>query len=748
MNLVKNNGVFEFRCSYHEREIPRTAGFRWDTVKKVWYTNSVSIAKRLYPYASEDIFSENNDNQYCPISLQEMVIFGKNYYVCICDYEHRSIPKSAGFWFMRSEMKWVSQDPECAVRLKDYASDATKIKIQNDYEKKMKNIECSKLVDVDLELPKPEGLDYLGFQKAGIKYAIERDNTLIADEMGLGKTIQAIGVYNSTDSKKWLVVCPAYLKGNWKKEIIKWSVKDCSVGIVKSGNEFPDTDVVIINYEIMEKFSNQLRGIKWDLFTADEVHYCKNYKSKRTVYTLGGQILIKDKTTGKSKLVNVPKITSKRAILLTGTPILNRPVELWPIINFLDGNKFDKFNSFAKRYCAAHQTRWGLDITGASNLDELQKELRSRFMIRRLKKDVLTELPKKMRQVIEIGEEKELVSHELNQAQAHFNAIEELVVALEVSKASDNKQDYVDAVNALKEGYAAMFNEIAKLRKEVAERKVKYVVEHVADIAESGNKVVVFTHHIDIADQIHEEISKRGIVSVVSHSKKSMEEREQAVTSFQEDEKVRVFIGTMRACGTGITLTAANHVVFAEIDWVPAIISQAEDRSHRYGQTNSVLVQHIVFEGSLDSYMVCKVISKQEVIDAALDDEIVIQEPVTITLADVSIKEKSSTNKKNVGSEVTYSDVDIIEDYFKNNRNEIQVVENAILEIKQYCDGAFQKDDMGFNKIDARVAEKLLNSGVMNSREAAYALLMVWKYKRQLSKETVDVLEKIKNHKK
>lgn len=741
MNLIKNNGRFEFRCNFQEKDVPKGAGFRWDGIRKIWYTTSVEVAEKLSQYASEDIFSDVQDQ--CKIKLVEETIFNKKYWVCVCDYEHRMVAKTAGFWFMRTELKWVSQDPECAIKLKDYASESIKANIVAEYEKKMYNLECSKLVDADIVIPSPERLNYLGFQRGGIKYAIERGNTLIADEMGLGKTIQAIGVYNSVEeARKWLVVCPAYLKNNWRKEINKWNIKGTSVDICKSGKDFPKSDIVIINYEIMEKFANEIRNTEWDLFVADEVHYCKNYKSKRTVFTLGGTLTLKDQKTKKTTEITVPRIKATRNILLTGTPILNRPVELWPLVNFLDPSRFNKFMPFAKRYCNAHSNGFGLDVTGSSNLEELQKELRSRFMIRRLKKDVMTELPKKMRQIIEIGEEKELVSREMKEAQSRFQEIEALVVALEISKASSNKQDYVAAVEALKDGYAAMFKEIAKIRHEIAERKVKYVVDHLVNIVESGNKVICFTHHIDISDLIFEELQKQGINAVVAHSKKTMDQREEAVNKFQTDDKCMVFVGTMRACGVGITLTAASHVVFAEIDWVPAVISQAEDRSHRYGQLNSVLVQHIVFEGSLDAYMVSKVVSKQEVIDAALDDEIIIQEPVSITLSDI-ISEEPRKQKKDIGTEVVYSDIDRIEDYFRNNRNEIQIVEDAINNVMSYCDGAFERDNQGFNKVDSAVARNLMDKGILEPREAAYSLMMVRKYRRQLSSEILESVEKI-----
>ncbi len=258
--------------------------------------------------------------------------------------------------------------------------------------------------EVAMALPCPDGLSYLGYQRAGIAYAIGRQGTIIADEMGLGKTIQAIGVINATSEVKTvLVVCPASLKHNWAREVRKWSSRPTNVHIVngkRPPSEDKEVQVDIINYDILHKLDEK---VGFDLLVCDEAHYVKNGKAKRT------------------KALHALARRCKRVVLLTGTPILNKPVELWSLLQVAAPTVWDPpgvvkgkavgagdgagFFGFAKRYCGARQEQVSRDrlvwlFDGATNLAELQERLRATCMVRRLKSDVLAELPPKRRQVI------------------------------------------------------------------------------------------------------------------------------------------------------------------------------------------------------------------------------------------------------------------------------------------------------------------------------------------------------------
>lgn len=440
-------------------------------------------------------------------------------------------------------------------------------KLENE-EKKKEIKELSRASHLDIDLPVPEGLGYLDYQKAGIHFSKDK-NTLIADEMGLGKTIQAIGVLNlHPEYENILVICPASLRLNWKREIEKWTVNDYTIGVVNRDDYPENTDILIINYDVVQKHREKLMEREWDLLIIDEAHYLKNPKAARTQAILG---------KGKK----IPGINAKHRIFLTGTPILNRPVELFPIISSLDPERWNSFFSYAKRYCAAAGNGWGWDFSGASNLEELQDRLRSTIMIRRLKMDVLTELPSKRRQVIELPADariKKLLKQETTVWDSKREVIENLRVALELSKVSDNVEDYRNAMANLREGIEAHFTEMAKLRQEIAILKVPYVVEHVKN---ATGKVVIFAHHKEVVKELKKELGDEAVV-LVGDTK--IEDRQAAVDAFQNDPKILYFIGSIKAAGVGITLTAASHVVFAELDWVPGNISQAEDRCVLEGQ--------------------------------------------------------------------------------------------------------------------------------------------------------------------
>ncbi|MBN1250159.1 MAG: DEAD/DEAH box helicase [Anaerolineae bacterium] len=391
-----------------------------------------------------------------------------------------------------------------------------------------------------------------------------------------------------------LIICPASLRLNWRREAKRWLVRPLSVGIAV--DTFPATDVVVVNYDRLGRHRAALRSREWDLLVIDEAHYLKNPKAQRTQEVLG-----RPKRGAKE---SIRPILASRRMFLSGTPILNRPVELWPILRACG---WTDWLAFVKRYCGAYRNRFGWDVSGATNLDELQQRLRSELMVRRLKADVLTELPPKVRQVIEVS---------ANGAGHQVQAELELLRRLSPTAADD---DFLEAVSRLQQRDFGAFGELSRLRHETALAKVQAVVEHVIDCVESSPKIIVFGHHKDALGKVRSGLAKASIKSVVLTGDMGPDDRQRSVDRFQHDPEVQVFLGTIGAAGVGLTLTAANHVMFAELDWVPGNMSQAEDRAHRIGQRDSVLVQHIVFEGSLDAMIAQTLIRKQQVIEQALD---------------------------------------------------------------------------------------------------------------------------------
>ena len=535
-------------------------------------------------------------------------------------------------------------------------------------------IEKSLALSSNAKIRSPEGLNYYPYQKAGITFAIERLGTLIADEMGLGKTIQAIGVINAVDLKTVLIIVPASVKILWQKECKKWLVDERNIKLIKNGKDnFPDNpDIVIINYDLIDKFKTEINSRFWDLVIMDECHKVKNPKAKRTKVALG--------------------IKAIKKIALTGTPIPNKPIELQPVAGYLNKESFGDYFRFAHRYCAAHRVDIGYgktvwDFSGSSNLTELQNRLRQAIMIRRKKKDVLTELPDKIRQVIvlENGEFGE-------QLEKEFDALS-------------------DAVDNTSSNNEIIFEKMSGVRHQMALQKVDHVIKHLSDI---DCPVVVFAHHKDVVDGIKQGLETIGKKVVILTGDMNIKNREKSIELFQAG-KADVFIGTIGAAGVGITLTKASHVVFAEMDWVPANMNQAEDRCHRIGQEESVLVQHIVVDGSIDAKIAEVLVKKQGIIDKGIDNP----ELINVTV-----------------DEIPYNSVEIKKLYKDKKLKEIPAdivlaMQKCVRYLSDNCDGAIELDNAGFNKFDTPFGSSIAMIDDWTLPIQYGAKKMLKKYKRQ-----------------
>lgn len=579
----------------------------------------------------------------------------------------------------------------------------------------------SRATDADINVPAPEGLAYLGYQRAGIAFGFERPAVLIGDEMGLGKTIQAIGILNACpELKRVLVICPASLKLNWKRELDRWCVRKRSILVADSKLFAALADgVTIVNYDVLHKHEETLRTTDWDVLICDEAHFLKTPTARRTKMVFGARASAKEK---KSGMADVPGLAAKKRILLSGTPIANRPVELFPLINYLDPVTWGNEWKFKQRYCGAHHNGFGWEFNGASHLDELQDKLRSSIMVRRLKKDVLTELPPKRRQVIEFPATAAM-AHLVKQEMEAYEGVDELEAEVELAAASDDPNAYEDAVKKLHKGQQARFEGLSELRRATAEAKIPLVIEHLEEAVEESGKVVVFAHHKTVVRAIAEKFGEAA-VSLVGDT--PMQDRQDAVDRFQKDPECKLFIGSIMAAGVGITLTAAAHVVFCELDWVPGNVSQAEDRCHRIGQKDSVLVQHLVLEGSLDATIARRIISKQDVIDKALD----------VVAAKKSAEPEEAKRSETVA-------LAALADRMTDAQREASA--EAIVRLQAMCDGARSWDGSGFSKIDVRIGFSLATQANdprgLSKKQAALAQKVAWKYKGQLPDELVERLK-------
>lgn len=570
---------------------------------------------------------------------------------------------------------------------------------------------ASRAADTDVAIPVPAGRELLPYQKAGVAYALQRSGTLIADEMGLGKTIQAIGVANAVGAKRILVVCPASLLSNWRNEIQRWQTLNHKVQVIRAGCAWRAVEGwTVINYDIVRRYE-RLKAVEWDLVIFDETHYLKNPKTKRTRWLLGGG-------RGEEK---VEPIQGARKVLLTGTPITNRPAEIFPLLKYLDGKRWSSFGAFARRYCGGSFNGYGIDAAGASNLDELQERLRSTVMVRRLKADVLTELPAKRRQIVTVDVEgiesivdREFAVHERNEA-----ALAAASYAAQKAEVDGTPEEYRAAVDALQKIKGIAFAEVAKVRHDTAVAKVPAVVKHLEN---TSGKVVVFAHHRDVVHGIVTALASQGVVSITGDTPN--EQRQTIVDRFQTDPVVRFFVGNIQAAGVGLTLTAASHVVFAELDWVPGNVTQAEDRCHRIGQRESVLVQHLVIDGSLDAKMAETIVAKQEMIDKALDVEagpieFAVYEPATTAPA----MPAAAIEKRPAPV------VDLTEEQIAAVHEALRCVAGLDTDRAQALNG------IGFSKMDTRFGNELAERGRLTPRQAAAGMKLAHKYRRQYPRE-------------
>lgn len=552
-------------------------------------------------------------------------------YYCVTTYEEKDIPKNAGFKWNGN--RWQTASPVIASAIQEYASEDLKKEIasearkrrrakKKEEKKKEKVRAASKAQSTDFFIEAGSGLSFLPYQLAGIEQASKRKNILIADEMGLGKTAQVIGTINALKTvKSVLIIATASLAKNWKREIEKFGTRtDLSVGFATTKKLDANANILITTYDVFSRkndIAKILKEKKYDLLVLDECHYVKNEKSARTMEILG---FSRKGITG---------IQADRKIFLTGTPILNRPVEIWPVAHALDPENFGNFMRFANRFCDAKQTNFGWDFTGNSNLDELNDLLSTTIMVRRKKADVLEELPSKIRQIIELpvvsAAERKAISAEKDirakyeKIQAENDEINAQIEKLKKDKKSTSSQDYREQIRLLKLRLQHVpFEELSQARHDTALAKLPQAISFIKDILEedTSKKLIVFAHHKDVIEELSKGLKDFGTLEITGETPPS--KRLDIVDRFQNDDSERVFIGSIHACAEGLTLTRASHVVFVELDWTPAKMSQAEDRAHRIGQKDTVLVQHILLEDSYDANMAYKIAEKQLVIDKAI----------------------------------------------------------------------------------------------------------------------------------
>jgi len=653
--------------------------------------------------------------------------------------QDRHPAKSAGFRFdAKLKDRWWTDQPHKAAKLINFADGfARKLLAEADQEARS-SIEASRATEADIEIPVNDGLEYMGFQKAGIQFACTRPSairgTLVADEMGLGKTIQALGYINAKpEVKRVLIIVPATLKLNWRREFKKWITRPMTVAVVDSKKKtWPGhADVVVINYDILVKSQAKIESLEWDLIICDEAHYVKNKNAQRTQIVVGNK-----RPKGKQKKYD--GLRTKQWLMLTGTPIVNRPKELWNILKLLDPTRWTNFMAYAKRYCDASHNGFGWDFNGASNLEELHQILRSTIMVRRLKSEVLKELPPKQHQVIEIpcNGLSRTVTQEAHSSEKLEQMKDELDARTLEAELTDDLPGFTREIRKLEVEVEAEFTELSRLRHETAIAKVKLLKSYLTAMLEEDQKIVLFAHHHDVIDFV---MDLFGDAAVKLDGRMSDEEKDESVQRFQNDPKVKIFMGQILAAGVGITLTASSNVRFLEFDWTPGNMQQAADRLHRIGQAECVNVQYFVLEGSTDAKMAHTIADKSENIYTALDGgtqedwlhQDVISESVVADMKEESKRVQDQWEARQAQLRKEADEIGL-------NPERITAIHQGLKMLAGMCDGAVAQDDRGFSSADVDFGHDLAGRNSITPRQAVIGLKFVNKYRRQLP---LDVLE-------
>ena len=552
--------------------------------------------------------------------------------------EAKDFVKSFGFRFDPSDKTWKTRSMKTAERLAKSLGDkeshvlSAEVSARSELDKQALAMSRGTAPINGITVSSPANLSYSPYQLAMVEWALQRwdsgrDSLICGDEMGIGKTIQGIALFQIIAEKsrdpRFLVICPSSLKLNWEREIRRWDLKGLTIEKISGRKTIdpPEANVVIINYDVLIFHKDWTDNTPWDLVVCDEAHYLKNHKAKRTVAVLGGSSKLK-----KNEPSRYFSPLPGKKLFMTGTPMINRPIDLWPMLHACDPEDLgEDWYKYVREYSDGHKTRYGWDTSGASNLRKLQVKLRSSCMIRRRASDVLAQLPPIRRQAIVLPSNGNsgLIECEWKA----FNDYEQIRSDLKQSRANVG-DDMADIIRKLTDKKNSAFADLSEARKLIGMSKCEHTLEHVKDMADSRGKIVVFGWHKDVVAALMDGFESSGFSPVRVTGSDTILKRQESVDSFQNNPDVRIIVLNMEAGGVGITLTGTKQsgfctsVVFSELDWRPSIMDQAERRVARRGSdesATSILVHHIVLDGSLDATISNRLIEKQAVIDKAIN---------------------------------------------------------------------------------------------------------------------------------
>jgi SNF2 family DNA or RNA helicase len=425
----------------------------------------------------------------------------------------------------------------------------------------------------------------LEHQKEAIQKLVENKKFILADDMGLGKTTSTIIAALETGAKKVLIICPATLKINWKREIENYS--DKSIFISEGKSFSTEHDFVIINYDIIKNFhdskkkdESQIFIANFDLVVVDDAHYIKKPTAQRT------------------KLINDIAKKVDRLWLLTGTPMTSRPMDYFNLLSLIESPVAKNWMAYAIRYCNGYQFNVGgrkvWNVTGSSNLEEL-RDRTSPLVLRRLKENVL-DLPDKIITPVYLR----LKSKQYEEVMGEY-------------------YDWYDKNPEESKSLTVQFSKLTKVRQIIADEKIAQTIELAENILEQDKKVIIFCNFTDSLNKITEHFGKAAVKLDGSMSKP---ERQHSVDEFQDNPKVKVFVGNIKAAGVGITLTSAEAVIMNDLSFLPSDHAQAEDRAYRYGQKNNVLVYYPIFDNTVEGIIYDILKKKKDIFETVMGDKV------------------------------------------------------------------------------------------------------------------------------
>lgn len=446
-------------------------------------------------------------------------------------------------------------------------------------------LKTHKTEKVEIDYSKYNHRPPLNHQKEAIEKLAGSKRFILADDMGLGKTTSTIIAALETKDKKILIICPASLKINWQREIENYT--DRSVYIAEGKHFSTEHDFVIVNYDILKNFydlkdkeNSLITKSNFELIIIDEAHYIQNGQAQRT------------------KLVNSFVKSVDKLWLLTGTPMTSRPMNYYNLLFLIESPVAQNWMAYAIRYCQGYQFKAGnrkiWNVSGASNLEEL-RDRTSRQVLRRLKTEVL-DLPDKI--------------------------ISPIYLRLKSKLYEGLMGEYYDWYKNKKEESSSLtvqFSKLMKVRQVIAEEKINDTIELAQNIIDQDKKVIIFTNFTDTLQKIHSHFGKQSVYLDGSCTKP---QRQYAVDQFQENDKIKVFVGNLKAAGVGITLTAGEAVIMNDLSFVPSDHDQAQDRAYRYGQKNSVSVYYPIFENTIEGVIYDMLSKKKNIIDTVMGDNI------------------------------------------------------------------------------------------------------------------------------